>query len=143
MEIGEKKFSFYVNSFDRINYNIKPSYYFSAVYVSNSCRHGYESQEDKYYNLNSKKSIITYNLDKELKKKIKNMEVIDEYAYLKSNSEDRGLALVIEHESDGTYRDKIIGGNLSKAYETTLDILLLQDNKPKIIYNDDIIIDFD
>ena len=71
------------------------------------------------------------------------MEVIDEYAYLKSNGEDRGLALIIEHESDGRYRDKLIGGNLLKAFETTLNILLLQDNKPKIIYNDDVIIDFD
>lgn len=143
MEIGEKKFSFYVNSFDRINYNKEHSYYFSTIYVYNYCIYGYEYQEDKYYNLTSKKLIIADNLDKELDRKITNMEVIDEYAYLKSNGEDRGLVLIIEHESDGTYRDKLIGGNLSKAFETTLNILLLQDNKPKIIYNDDIIIDFD
>ena len=143
IEIGEKKFSFYVNNFDRINYNKEHSYCFSVVYVYNSCIYGYEYQEDKYYNLTSKKLIIADNLDKELEKKITNMEVIDEYAYLKSNGEDRGLALIIEQESDGTFGNKLIAGNLPKAFETTLDILLLQDNKPKIIYNDDVIIDFD
>ena len=125
MEIGEKKFSFYVNNSDFINYNKEHSYYFSTIYVYNYCIYGYEYQEDKYYNLTSKKLIIADNLDKELDRKITNMEVIDEYAYLKSNGEDRGLVLIIEHKSDETYRDKLIGGNLSKAFETTLNILLL------------------
>lgn len=140
MEIGEKKFSFYVNNSDFIN-NKEHLYRFSAVYIHDDNIFAYDITKDKYYYLNGDDIalLMLNNIDKKINHDFNNGMYLDLYTCIIKNNEKQCINIEDNPKEIKYYFVKLE----DDSFKTVLDISLLQDNKPKIIYNDDVIIDFD
>lgn len=140
MEIGDKKFSFYVNNSDFIN-NKEHSYRFSVVYIHDNNIFAYDITKDKYYYLNGDDIglLMLNNIDKKINHDFNNGMYLDLYTCIIKNNEKQCINIEDNLKEIKYYFVKLEDDSL----KTVLDISLLQDNKPKIIYNDDVIIDFD
>lgn len=140
MEIGEKKFSLYVNSSDFIS-NKEHLYRFSAVYIHDDNIFAYDITKDKYYYLNGDNIalLILNNIDKKINHDFNYGMNLDLYTCIIKDNKKQCINIEDKTKEIKYYFVKLEDDSL----KTVLDISLLQDNKPKIIYNDDIIIDFD
>lgn len=141
MEIDEKKFTFYINNNDFIDYNKEREYTFSVVYMHNEDIFAYEMNEDKYYHLSYKiNDLVGSYVDPKIYDDYWNGIKPDLYTYMISYDDERQGIIVRTVKGYSITYDTL---DLDPFFESTLDISLLQENKPKIIYNDDVIIDFD
>lgn len=134
LEIGNKKFTFYINDSKNINYAKIYKYNFLAMCLYNSCIYGYEYQEDKYYCLKDEEELILKNINKEIVKNFEKIKEQDLYTYLLSNNKKRGMTISIDKDKNVTYRLLNLNDEFFKSKSIkTLDISLL---KPQIINED-------
>lgn len=129
LEIGEKKFTFYINNPKLINYNKEGKYCFLVIHVrsgssliSNNLIVGYEFNKDEYYYLKYEERLILKNIDNEIAGKYINMKKQDLYTYLLSNNERCGMTINIDKDHNVTY--KLVKLN-DKCFEKLIDISLL------------------
>lgn len=123
LEIGNKKFTFYVNDANIINYKKEGKYCFLAMHAHNNLIYGYEFKEDKYYCLKLEENLILKNIDQEKAMKFKMMEDQNFYTYLLSNNEKCGMIVDIDEDNNITH--KLVKLN-DKCFENILDISLLK-----------------
>ena len=128
LEIGNKKFTFYINNPKVIDYKKEGKYCFLAMHIYNNSLYnnliyGYEFKEDEYYYLKHEEKLILKNIDKEISKNFKNMEDQNLYTYLLSNSEKCGMIVNIDKDKNVTH--KLVKLN-DKCFESLLDISLLK-----------------
>lgn len=126
MKIGNKKFSFYVNNPKFIDFNNKEEgkYRFLVIYFKDRNIFAYEHKEDKYYCIkddNYKKKILK-NIDQAIAEKYKRGSNLNDYTYLLSNNEKRGLTIKDKSKFSERYRLS----KLSRVFQTKLDITLVQ-----------------
>lgn len=140
MEIGEKKFSFYVNNSDFIN-NKEHLYCFSAVYIHDDNIFAYDITKDKYYYLNGDYigQLMLNNIDKKINHDYNHNVNLDLYTCIIKDNEKQCINIEDKPKEIKYYFVKL----QDNSFNTVLDISLLQDNKPKIIYDDEVLIDFD
>ena len=128
LEIGNKKFTFYINNPKVIDYKKEGKYCFLAMHIYNNSLYnnliyGYEFKEDEYYYLKHEEKLILKNIDKEIAKNFKNMENQNLYTYLLSNNEKCGMIVNIDKDKNVTH--KLVKLN-DKCFESLLDISLLK-----------------
>lgn len=126
MKIGKKKFSFYVNNPKFIDFDNKEEgkYRFLVIYFKDRNIFAYEHKEDKYYCIkddNYKKKILK-NIDQAIAEKYKRGSNLNDYTYLLSNNEKRGLTIKDKSKFSERYRIS----KLSRVFQTKLDITLVQ-----------------
>ena len=143
LEIGNKKFTFYVNNAEVINYRKEGKYCFLAMHAHNNLIYGYEFKEDKYYCLKLEENLILKNIDQEKAMKFKMMEDQNFYTYLLSNNEKCGMIVNIDEDNNITH--KLVKLN-DKCFENILDISLLKpvkewDNKLCVVDEFDSIVE--
>lgn len=127
LEIGNRKFTFYINDSKNINYMKTGKYCFLAMHLYNNLIYGYEYKEDKYYYLRYEEELILKNIDKEIAKNFEEMKRQDLYTYLLSNNEKRGMSISIDKDHNITYRLVKINDDFFKSKSiSTLDISLLK-----------------
>lgn len=142
MEFDEKKFTFYINNSEPIDYNKEREYTFSVVYMHNEDIFAYEMNEDKYYHLSYKiNDLVGSYVDPKIYDDYWNGIKPDLYTYLTPDVNER-LGLIIKTFKG--YKVTYDTFDLDPFFETTIDIDLIPDNKSKIVYNDnEVLIDFD
>lgn len=128
LEIGNKKFTFYINNPKVIDYKKEGKYCFLVMHIYNNSLYnnliyGYEFKEDEYYYLKHEEKLILKNIDKEITKNFKNMEDQNLYTYLLSNNEKCGMIVNIDKDKNVTH--KLVKLN-DKCFESLLDISLLK-----------------
>ena len=130
LEIGNKKFTFYINNPKLIDYNKEGKYCFLVMHIrsdpcliSNNLILGYEFNKDKYYYLKYEEKLILKNIDKKIAGKYINMKNQDLYTYLLSNNERCGMTINIDKDHNVTY--KLVKLN-DKCFEKLIDISLLK-----------------
>lgn len=134
LEIGDNKFTFYINDSKNINYMKTGKYCFLAMHLYNNLIYGYEFKEDKYYYLRYEEELILKNIDKEMAKNFEEIKGHDLYTYLLSNNKKRGMTISIDKDKNVTYRLLNLNDDFFKSKSIkTLDISLL---KPQIINED-------
>lgn len=126
MKIGKKKFSFYINNPKFIDFDNKEEgkYRFLVIYFKDRNIFAYEHKEDKYYCIkddNYKKKILK-NIDQAIAEKYKRGSNLNDYTYLLSNNEKRGLTIKDKSKFSERYRLS----KLSRVFQTKLDITLVQ-----------------
>lgn len=126
MQIGKKKFSFYVNNPKFIDFDNKEEgkYRFLVIYFKDRNIFAYEHKEDKYYCIKDDKYInkILKNIDPKISEKYKKGYKLNVYTYLLSNNEKRGLTIKDKSKFSERYRLS----KLSRVFQTKLDITLVQ-----------------
>ena len=148
LEIGNKKFTFYINNPKVIDYKKEGKYCFLAMHIYNNSLYnnliyGYEFKEYEYYYLKHEEKLILKNIDKEISMNFKNMENQNLYTYLLSNNEKCGMIVNIDKDNNITH--KLVKLN-DKCFESLLDISLLKpvnewDNKLCIVDEFDSIVE--
>lgn len=130
LEIGDKKFTFYINNPKLIDYNKEGKYCFLVMHIrsdprllSNNLILGYEFNKDEYYYLKYEERMILKNIDNEIAGKYINMKKQDLYTYLLSNNERCGMTINIDKDHNVTY--KLVKLN-DKCFEKLIDISLLK-----------------
>ena len=126
MQIGKKKFSFYVNNPKFIDFDNKEEgkYRFLVIYFKDRNIFAYEHKEDKYYCIkddNYKKKILN-EIDQSIAEDYKRGRGLNVYTYLLSNNEKRGLTIKDTTKFSERYRLS----KLSRVFQTKLDITLVQ-----------------
>ena len=126
MQIGKKKFSFYVNNPKFIDFDNKEEgkYRFLVIYFKDRNIFAYEHKEDRYYCIKDdkyKKEILK-NIDQSIAEKYKKGRNLNVYTYLLSNNEKRGLTIKDTSKFSERYRLS----KLSRVFQTKLDITLVQ-----------------
>ena len=126
MQIGKKKFSFYVNNPKFIDFDNKEEgkYRFLVIYFKDRNIFAYEHKEDKYYCIKDdkyKKEILK-NIDQAIAEQYKKGCNLNVYTYLLLNNEKRGL--IIKDKSKFSERYRL--SKLSRVFQTKLDITLVQ-----------------
>lgn len=126
MQIGKKKFSFYVNNPKFIDFDKKEEgkYRFLVIYFKDRNIFAYEHKEDKYYCIKDDKYIkkILKDVDQSIAEQYKKGRYLNVYTYLLLNNEKRGLT--IKDTSKFTERYRL--SKLSRVFQTKLDITLVQ-----------------
>lgn len=128
LEIGNKKFTFYINNFNLINYKKEGKYCFLFIHIYNSSLYnyliyGYEFKEDKYYYLKLEERVILKNINQKISKNLKKKENQDLYTCLLSNNEKCGMLVSIDEDKNVTH--KLVKLNV-KYFDSILDISLLK-----------------
>lgn len=130
LNIGDKKFHFYINNPKLIDYNKECKYCFLVMHIrsdpqllSNNLILGYEFNQNKYYYLKYEERMILKNIDNEIAGKYINMKKQDLYTYLLSNNERCGMTINIDKDHNVTY--KLVKLN-DKCFEKLIDISLLK-----------------
>ena len=116
LEIGNKKFTFYIDRYK--NFVSYDDYCFLIFYVYNDFILGYEFRKDIYYNLSNCKFILKY-INQETTNKIKNKGF---YTYLSKNSKYYGLYSKFDNNHHRTTKFGVI----NTIFEKILDISLLK-----------------
>lgn len=126
MQIGKKKFSFYVNNPKFIDFDNKEEgkYRFLVIYFKDRNIFAYEHKEDKYYCIKDDKYInkILNEVDQAIAEQYKRGWDLNVYTYLLSNNEKRGLTIKDKSKFSERYRLS----KLSRVFQTKLDITLVQ-----------------
>lgn len=126
MKIGKKKFSFYVNNPKFIDFDNKEEgkYRFLVIYFKDRNIFAYEHKEDRYYCIKDDKYIkkILKDVDQSIAEQYKRGSYLNDYTYLLSNNEKRGLTIKDTSKFSSRYRIS----KLSKVFQTKLDITLVQ-----------------
>ena len=126
MQIGKKKFSFYVNNPKFIDFDKKEEgkYRFLVIYFKDRNIFAYEHKEDKYYCMKDDKYIkkILKDVDQSIAKRYKKGRYLNVYTYLLLNNEKRGLTIKDKSKFSERYRLS----KLSRVFQTKLDITLVQ-----------------
>lgn len=146
MKIGKRKFNFYINNSEFIDYKVNDKYFFTVMNINRRLENdgltafGYDITKGKYYYFNKYADLFWKNHDPKIEDIIKSRKPIQNlYTYLLEDNEKLGI--IVE------YNDKkrtIYYGILNDdCFETVLDVSLLQENKPRIIDDDNIAIDFE
>ena len=147
MKIGKRKFNLYSNNSEFSNEKVNDEYFVTVMninrkfdddfYLTVFC---YEITKGKYYYFNEYVDLFWKNLDSKINDKINKDEPIQNlYTYLLENNKKLGVIVEINNKKETIY-SVILNDD---CFETVLDISLLQENKPKIIDEDNILIDFD
>lgn len=131
--INNKRFTFYVNHSEYLDYKKKGVYYFLVMYIHNDSIYGYEINEDKYYSLKFERKLILNNIDQRITRALEDMEKQDLYTYLLYNNEIRGLIIKIDKAGNDQFRKTPNFARLDKPFESILDISLL---RPKVEWDD-------
>ena len=147
MKIGKRKFNFYINNSEFIDYKVNDRYLFTVININRRLENdfyftvfGYEITKGKYYYFNEYVDLFWKNLDSKINDKINKDEPIQNlYTYLLENNKKLEVIVEINNKKETIY-SVILNDD---CFETVLDISLLQENKPKIIDEDNILIDFD
>ena len=150
LEIGNKKFTFYINDINTINYEKEDKYCFLVMHIYNNSLYnnliyGYEFKKDKYYCLKFEERLILNNIDREIARNFQMMIKQDCYTYLLSNNAMCGMIINIDKYKNIT--TKLVKLN-DKCFEELLDISLLKplsewniNNNPHEIYEFDSIVE--
>lgn len=123
LEVENKKFTFYINNSNHINYMKEGKYCFLIMHIYNNLIYGYEFNEDKYYYLKFEEKPVLKNIDQVIAKKFRRMIKQDLYTYLLSNNKKCGMTISIDKDKNIT--SKLIKLN-DNCFETVLDISLLE-----------------
>lgn len=145
MKIGKRKFNFYINNGEFIDYKVNDRYLFTVININRKLdedfyltAYGYDITKDKYYYFNKYASLFWKNHDPKIDDRIKrNKSIQNLYTYLLENNEKLGIVIEYNNKNQTIY-SVILNDD---CFETVLDVSLLQENKPKII--DDVEIDFE
>ena len=146
MKIGKRKFNFYINNSEFIDYKVNDKYLFTVMNINRRLEDddltafGYDITKGKYYYFSEYADLFWENYDPKIKDIIESRKPIQNlYTYILEDNEKLGI--IVE------YNDKkrtIYYGILNDdCFETVLDVSLLQENKPRIIDDDNIAIDFE
>lgn len=150
LEIGNKRFTFYINDINTINYEKEDKYCFLVMHIYNNSLYnnliyGYEFRKDKYYCLKFEEKLILNNIDREIARNFQMMLKQDCYTYLLSNNAMCGMIINIDKYKNIT--TKLVKLN-DKCFEEMLDISLLKpinewniNSNPHEIYEFDSIVD--
>lgn len=153
LEIGNKKFTFYINNPNVINYKKEGKYCFLTMHIYNNSLYnnliyGYEFKEDKYYYLKYEEKLILKYTDDEIANNFRMSKNQNLYTYLLSNH-GKKCGMIINIDEDNNITHKLVNLN-DKCFENILDISLLKpvkewDNNDYYEINkfDDIIEGFD
>lgn len=125
LEIGNKKFIFYVNYSKYIDYKKECKYCFLSVYINDNSIYGFEVNEEKYYKLNCIQEYILKHVDKKIAKKFKNNKKQDTNTYLLKNNKKCAFELIVDYNNGITkFTYNLI--DASNYFEKYLDITLLK-----------------
>ena len=147
MKIGKRKFNFYINNGEFIDYKVNDRYLFTVININRKLdddfyltAYGYDITKGKYYYFNEYADLFWKNHDPKIKDIIESRKPIQNlYTYLLEDNEKLGI--VIEYnDKKRTIYYRILNDD---CFETVLDVSLLQENKPRIIDDDNIAIDFE
>ena len=149
LEINNKKFTFYINDINTINYEKEDKYCFLVMHVYNNSLYnnliyGYEFRKDKYYCLKFEEKLILNNIDQEIARNFQMIIKQDCYTYLLSNNAKCGMIINIDKYKNITTKLVKLNG---KCFEELLDISLLKpisewnNSNPHEIYEFDSIVD--
>lgn len=123
LEVENKKFTFYINNSNHINYMKEGKYCFLIMHIYNNLIYSYEFNEDKYYYLKFEEKPVLKNIDQVIAKKFRRMIKQDLYTYLLSNNKKCGMTISIDKDKNIT--SKLIKLN-DNCFETVIDISLLE-----------------
>ena len=121
LEIDNKKFVFYINKFNFIDFNKKGLYHFMFMYnYRHSMLYAYEYLKDEYYCLTCKeRKILLDNIDQEISKIFN--DVSKEYTYNYLIDKDKTLhSFIIKVNENKTISVEL--ESIEIPFETTLDI---------------------
>lgn len=146
MKIGKRKFNFYINNSEFIDYKVNDRYLFTVMNINRRLENdgltafGYDITKGKYYYFNEYADLFWKNHDPKIIDIIESRKPIqDLYTYLLEDNEKLGI--IIEYnDKKRTIYYRILNDDY---FETVLDVSLLQENKPRIIDDDNIAIDFE
>ena len=123
-------YTFYINKYNLIDYKKEGKYNFLAMHIynnnssyDNNLIYGYEFKEKEYYYLKFEEKLILKNIDKKIAKNFEEMKSQDLYTYLLTNNEKCGMTIIIDENSNITY--KLVKLN-DKNFKSVLDISLLK-----------------
>lgn len=147
MKIGKRKFNFYINNGEFIDYKVNDRYLFTVININRKLdddfyltAYGYDITKGKYYYFNKYASLFWKNHDPKIDDRIKrNKSIQNLYTYLLENNEKLGIVIEYNNKNQTIY-SVILNDD---CFETVLDVSLLQENKPRIIDDDNIAIDFE
>ena len=123
--INNKRFTFYVNHSEYLDYKKKGVYYFLVMYIHNDSIYGYEINEDKYYSLKFERKLILNNIDQKITRALEDMEKQDLYTYLLYNNEIRGLIIKIDKTGNDQFRKTPNFAKLDKPFESIFEVIRL------------------
>lgn len=121
LEIDDKKFTFYINKSNFIDFNKEGLYHFMFIYnYRHSILYAYEYLQDEYYCLTCKeRKILLDNIDQEITKIFN--DISKEYTYNYLTDKDKNLhSFIIKVNKNKTISVEL--ENIEIPFETTLDI---------------------
>ena len=121
LEIDNKKFTFYINKSNFIEFNKEGSYHFMFMYnYRHSMLYAYEYLKDEYYCLTHKeRKILLDNIDQKISRTFNDINNQYTYNYLTDN--DKNLhSFIIKVNKNKTISVEL--ENIEIPFETTLDI---------------------
>ena len=129
LEIGDKKFTFYINNPKVIDYKKEGKYCFLTMHIYNNSLYnnliyGYEFKEDKYYYLKYEEKLILKYIDDKIANNFRMSKNQNLYTYLLSNN-GRKCGMIINIDKDNNVTHKLAKLN-DKCFENILDISLLK-----------------
>ena len=129
LEIGNKKFTFYINNPKVIDYKKEGKYCFLVMHIYNNSLYnnliyGYEFKEDKYYYLKYEEKLILKYIDDKIANNFRMSKNQNLYTYLLSNH-GRKCGMIINIDKNNNVTHKLVKLN-DKCFENILDISLLK-----------------
>lgn len=125
LEIGNKKFTFYVNDSKYIDYKKEGKYCFLSICINNDSIYGFEVNEEKYYKLNCIQEYILKHVEHKIAKKFKNNKKQNTNTYLLKNNKKCAFELIVDYNSGITkFTYNLL--DASNYFEKYLDITLLK-----------------
>lgn len=121
MEIDNKKFTFYINKSNFIDFNKEGLYHFMFMYnYRHSMLYAYEYLQDEYYCLTHKeRKILLDNVDQKISKTFN--DINNQYTYNYLTDKDKNLySFIIKVNENKTISVEL--ENIEIPFETTLDI---------------------
>lgn len=129
LEIDNKKFIFYINNPNVINYKKEGKYCFLTMHIYNNSLYnnliyGYEFKEDKYYYLKYEEKLILKYIDNNIANNFRMSKNQNLYTYLISNI-GKKCGMIVNIDKDNNITHKLVNLN-DKCFENILDISLLK-----------------